>query len=68
MGAPAANGAVVKHGDLNITVQGNMVRDTMDELVPVLEQYRQATVEQSREAVMADQMARSQRQNIGGSW
>jgi hypothetical protein len=66
--ATASGGTTIKQGDLNVTVQGNMVADTIDELVPVLEQYRQQTVNDSRQAVAADQNARAQRQNIGGGW
>ena len=64
----ANGGTTIKQGDLNVTVQGNMVRDTMDELMPVLQEFRQQTVQDSRQAVQEDQNARSQRQNIGGGW
>lgn len=64
----ASGGTTIKQGDLTIQVQGNMVQDTVQEIMPVLDQFRQQTVEQSRQAVAADQQARSQRQNIGGGW
>lgn len=61
-----AGGISFKGGDVNITVQGNMVSDTIAELEPVLQAHRQATVQDARQAVAADISARSMRQHIGG--
>jgi len=56
----------IYQGDTNITVQGNMVQDTMTELVPVLEAHKAATIQETRQVVAQDAAARSTRQRIGG--
>jgi hypothetical protein len=51
---------------VHVTVQGNMVEDTMQQLEPILAAHQRTTVNVARQAVAADQAARSQRQTIGG--
>jgi hypothetical protein len=65
-GQGGSAGVVIHQGDTNITVQGSMDTPTMEQLVPILDANRQASVQDARQAVAADLAAKTFRQRIGG--
>ncbi len=66
--APAAAGSgSFRGGDFTLVVQGGADQRTIQEqIVPMMEQYRDQTVQDARQAVVADQANRAGRQRIGG--
>jgi hypothetical protein len=61
------NGVQVQGGDIHLTVEGDMADNTLNRLVPILQQHQDDTVNKAREAVANDFATRSGRQSIGGS-
>lgn len=68
--ASSASGSVgnsVSIGDTHLTIQGNVDSDALPQLQQILQQHKEQTVQETRQAVNEDIAARSSRQRIGGS-
>lgn len=57
----------VSFGDTNLTIQGNVDEDTLPKVQAMLNDHRQQTVQEARQAAAQDRAAADSRQRIGGS-
>ena len=57
----------VSFGDTNLTIQGNVDEDTLPKVQAMLDDHRQQTVQEARQAAAQDRAAADSRQRIGGS-
>ena len=66
MAGKASNVGSISIGDVNLTIQGDANKDTIDRVQAMLEQNRQQTLAQARQLAAQDNANRSSRQFIGG--